>query len=77
MSHDDPCVIVAAIGGICSGYFLGWFVARLQRGVPPFPREIRQQGLLYVDRDKAVAKHIDSLRRMARPGNRHSEEPHQ
>jgi hypothetical protein len=30
--------------------------------------EVRQDGLLYIDRDEAVEKHIKALRSMVRPG---------
>lgn len=30
--------------------------------------EVRQDGLLYIDRDKAVEKHLAALRTMVRPG---------
>ena len=31
--------------------------------------EVRQDGLLYIDRDKAVQQHLEALRTMIRPGN--------
>lgn len=31
--------------------------------------EIRQDGLLYIDREKAVRANLESLKQMVRPGN--------
>lgn len=73
MSHDS-CVAVLALAsvGVCAaGILFGWSLARLRTSRPTRRQgEIRAPGLLYIDRDKAVTKHIDSLRRMVRPGNR-------
>lgn len=61
-----------------------WRPFRFRRVAPPRvedePRargEVRQDGLLYVDRDDAVQANIDSLRKMSRPGNfpRPSDDP--
>lgn len=74
MTHDH-CVAIAAFGGTASGFVVGWVLslrfARLRAAHRRHVEIMRQGGVLYVDRDQAVGKHINSLRRMVRPGNRH------